>query len=197
MKNKVRLFLAILIIIPIFFSFSYSQNTKLKKQVIGSGGMLHEKSDGISVSGMLGQTVIEKKTPTSPIDGINYDLFQGFWVPDPYYTVGVNDHPISYNNNLKNYPNPFNNQTTISYELKAPANVSIKVYDMVGNVVSQVFSGYQNAGPQQVIFESKDNHGTQMASGSYVYEVSVNPIDMAGNQAFEPYILRSVMIIVK
>ncbi|HAW08960.1 MAG TPA: hypothetical protein DCW42_07345 [Bacteroidetes bacterium] len=197
MKNKFKLFLTILIVIPIVFSFSYSQNTKLKKQVIGSGGMLHQNVDGISMSGMLGQPIIEKRTPKSPIDGVNYDLFQGFWVPDPYYGTGVNDQPISYNNNLSNYPNPFSTQTTIAYELKAPANVSIRVYDMVGNTVAQIFNGYQNAGPQKILFESKDGRGNPLASGSYLYELNVQPMDMSGNQAFEPYVLRNVMVIVK
>lgn len=197
MKNKFRLFLAILIIVPIFFSYSYSQDTKLKKQVVGSGGILYEKSGNYTISGMLGQAVIEKRTTTSTINGEIYDLFQGFWVPDPMYLVGVNEPPISYNSNLTNYPNPFNTQTTISYELKAPASVSIKVYDMVGNLISDVFNGYQNAGPQKVIFESRDDRGNPIASGSYLYELNVQPMDMSGNQAFEPYILRSVMIIVK
>jgi len=68
---------------------------------------------------------------------------------------------------------------------------------MVGNVVAQVFNGYQNAGPQKIQFESKDDRGNPLASGSYLYELNVQPFDMSGNQAFEPYILRSVMIIVK
>ncbi|MGB9702945.1 MAG: FlgD immunoglobulin-like domain containing protein [Candidatus Kapaibacteriota bacterium] len=198
MKLIMKYLLALFLAIPLLTLTSEAQVSKITKQVIGGGGMLNQmNNNGIVMSGMLGESVIFKQKPTSPINGAEYSLYQGFWVPEPNYGVGVEDNPITYNKGLSNYPNPVNSSTTIKYELKSPAYVSLKLYDMVGNQVAVIFEGYQNSGIQQVSFDTKDNSGMPLASGSYVYELNVSPTDMAGNNAFSPFLLRNVMVIVR
>jgi hypothetical protein len=193
MKNLLTLIAVFVLIV----SVSEAQTT-IKRQVVAGGGILNQvNDDNIRISGMLGQPVIYKKQPTSPISGVNYDLHQGFWVPDPLAGTGVDDNPLSYNNGLTNYPNPVSTSTTIKFELKSPSYVSLKLYDMIGNVVATIFEGYQNAGEQHVAFTAKDRFGAQLTSGSYLYELQVSPSDMVGNNAFNPYMLKNIMIIVK
>lgn len=198
MKLFMKYLLALFLVFSVVVTTSEAQNYKIAKQVIAGGGILNQtNSDGVKISGMLGQPVIFKQLPSSPFNGKEYALHQGFWVPEPFYGVGVKDDPIANNNGIANFPNPVNSSTTIKYELKSPGYISLKLYDMVGNQVATIFEGYQTAGQQNVLFDTKDRAGMPLASGSYLYELTVSPSDMAGSSAFTPFNLRNVMIIVR
>ena len=193
MKNL----LVLILVFGVLVSITEAQ-TKIRRHVIAGGGMLNQRNnDKITLSGTLGQPAVTTLKTTSPLFGLNFNLYQGFWIPDPLFGTDVNDDPITYNTGLTNYPNPVNTSTTIKYELKSPSYVVLKLYDMVGNEVATIFDGYQNAGEQQVQFVAKDRSGTPLPAGSYLYELQVNPSDMAGNNAFSPFVLRNIMIIVK
>ncbi len=75
---------------------------------------------------------------------------------------------------LPNYPNPFNPETWIPYQLLNPANVTLTIYDVNGNNVKNFVLGYQEAGIYQtrssaVYWDSKNNIGETVASGVYFY----------------------------
>ncbi len=70
--------------------------------------------------------------------------------------------PIEFNL-LPNYPNPFNPQTTITYELPEEANVNLSVYDLQGRRVAVLVDGYCEAGRRQVVWNAAD-----MPSGVYM-----------------------------
>ena len=198
MKLFMKYLLALMVVLPLLVNTGEAQNITIKKQAIAGGGILNQtNNNGVSISGMLGQAVIFKQDPNSPINGKDYALHQGFWVPDPDLTTGVEDNTEALYGRISNSPNPVISTTNIKYELKSPGYVSLKLYDMVGNQVATIFEGYQSVGQQSVLFEAKDRSGMPLASGSYVYELNVNPSDMAGNGAFSPYLLRNVMIIVR
>jgi len=59
-------------------------------------------------------------------------------------------------------PNPFNAATTISYTLPATSDVTLNIYDVLGQRVERLLSGRQNAGPHQVIWNAD-----QYRSGIY------------------------------
>ncbi len=69
---------------------------------------------------------------------------------------------------LKNYPNPFTNQTTISFNLPAAANISITITDGTGRLVSTVTDGYLGAGTHNLPFNS-----TRLAAGVYYCSLKV------------------------
>ncbi len=58
---------------------------------------------------------------------------------------GVKDLGLSDAQLSQNAPNPFSTQTTITYELKSPADVLIQVFDLSGRVVATLFDGRQGA----------------------------------------------------
>ncbi|KAB2924653.1 MAG: T9SS type A sorting domain-containing protein [Bacteroidetes bacterium] len=66
----------------------------------------------------------------------------------------------------QNFPNPFNPSTSINYTLGKAENVSLKVYNMLGQEVATVVNGLQNAGPHSVRFDASN-----LASGMYLYKL--------------------------
>ncbi len=64
------------------------------------------------------------------------------------------------------YPNPFNPQTTIVYELKQDASLEISIFDLAGRCIRKSDLGRQNAGRHELSFDGQD-----LASGEYLVEV--------------------------
>jgi hypothetical protein len=66
----------------------------------------------------------------------------------------------------QNYPNPFNPQTTISFYLPVPEEVTLKIFDILGKTVKTLLNQKLVPGEHEVLFE-----GTEFASGIYFYEL--------------------------
>jgi len=73
---------------------------------------------------------------------------------------------------LQNYPNPFNPSTKISYSLANAAQVSLKVYNMLGEEVATLVNGNQEAGRYTVQFSASDGNNSTLASGVYLYRLN-------------------------
>ncbi len=71
----------------------------------------------------------------------------------------------------QNYPNPFNPSTTIKYSMPVRGQVSIKVYNLRGSLVTTLVDGIQDAGEHNVIWSGKDNRGASVSTGIYLYKV--------------------------
>ena len=67
------------------------------------------------------------------------------------------------------YPNPFNAQTVISFELPEAGLVSLKVFDITGREVASLVSGHRSLGYHEVVWEAGDN-----ASGVYFVRMSAD-----------------------
>jgi photosystem II stability/assembly factor-like uncharacterized protein len=67
---------------------------------------------------------------------------------------------------MQNYPNPFNPITTIQYAIPLKSHVSLKVYDVLGRLVSTLVDDTEDAGYKSVRF-----NGSNFASGVYMYEM--------------------------
>ncbi|MFH0735701.1 MAG: T9SS type A sorting domain-containing protein [bacterium] len=63
----------------------------------------------------------------------------------------------------QNYPNPFNPTTKIVYNIPNDGLVTLKVYDILGNEVSNLISENQKAGSYEINFD-----GSRLASGVYI-----------------------------
>lgn len=68
----------------------------------------------------------------------------------------------------QNYPNPFNPSTVINYQLPVDGNVTLKIYDMLGNEVATLVNQYQKAGSYNYTFSIL--HYT-LSSGVYYYRL--------------------------
>ena len=78
---------------------------------------------------------------------------------------------------LHNYPNPFNPETWIPYQLSEPANITIRIYAANGTLVRTLALGYQSAGIYQyrsraAYWDGKNEVGESVASGIYFYSLT-------------------------
>jgi len=73
----------------------------------------------------------------------------------------------SNNNRPINYPNPFNPSTIISFNMPDPGTISVKVYDITGREVADLFEGSINAGARQFLFDA-----SKLSSGVYIYRIA-------------------------
>jgi hypothetical protein len=145
-----------------------AQPNGLPWKVIGSGGSLAAQSGGTLLSGTLGQTFIGIRSVT---DGNR--LSQGFWLPLPSDTTSVDEYDdIAMGNDVSNFPNPFTTSTTIRFSTPLDGRVTIRVYDIVGNLVRTVAADLSITGAQDVYFDGLDGNGAPLGSGTYLYEVS-------------------------
>jgi thiol-disulfide isomerase/thioredoxin len=88
----------------------------------------------------------------------NFDYLIGI---DPY----TNEVPSGYSLS-QNYPNPFNPTTNIQFDLPKTQQVSLKLYDMLGNEVQNLVEGIQQAGKYNITVD-----GSKLSSGVYFYSL--------------------------
>ncbi len=74
----------------------------------------------------------------------------------------------------QNYPNPFNPSTTIRYGLPARSQVTLTVFNTLGELVALLHNGEEDAGYHEVKFD-----GSRLPSGVYFYRMQVRPLDSA------------------
>ncbi len=85
--------------------------------------------------------------------------------------VGINDELDAAKNFVleQNYPNPFNPETTIKYSIPWKANVTLKVYDLLGREIATLVNSQQAKGNYSVKFNAGN-----LASGLYIYKLQAN-----------------------
>nr|MDK2850366.1 carboxypeptidase [Candidatus Cloacimonadota bacterium] len=69
----------------------------------------------------------------------------------------------------QNYPNPFNPTTTISFYLPQAQEVSLKIYNVRGQLIRVLYKGKLNAGEHSFVFDAKDDRSNPLSTGIYVY----------------------------
>ena len=70
---------------------------------------------------------------------------------------------------LQNYPNPFNPTTTIPFSVAATKHVTLKVYDVVGQLVATLID--ERLAPSNYSYQFD---GSNLASGTYIYSLNVD-----------------------
>lgn len=95
-------------------------------------------------------------------------MMLNFKVIDP---VGINENSTDIPDEFKlqqNFPNPFNPETKIIFDLPESGNIKLKIYDQLGKEVASLISGFRNAGSHEVVFNA-DKSG--LSSGVYFYKL--------------------------
>jgi len=68
---------------------------------------------------------------------------------------------------IRNYPNPFNPQTTIVYSLSEVGRARIRVYDAAGRFVKTLVNGVNTEGKHDCVWDGRDRNGEEVSSGVY------------------------------
>ena len=75
---------------------------------------------------------------------------------------------------LGNYPNPFNPQTTIKFNLAHSGEVTLTIHDLSGRRVNQLHIGPLAAGPHERVWNGLDDQGHPLPSGTYHYRLQAD-----------------------
>jgi len=73
--------------------------------------------------------------------------------------------------NCKNYPNPFNNETLISFSLKKGTNVSVSIYNLLGQKIKNLSSGYLKKGIHRIRWDGRNDTGVSCSSGIFICRI--------------------------
>jgi len=77
---------------------------------------------------------------------------------------------------LGNYPNPFNPSTTFRYGLAEPQQVSLRIYNTLGQLVRTVVNDFQAEGYHEAVWDGRNETGSTVASGIYVYRMTAGSL---------------------
>jgi len=74
----------------------------------------------------------------------------------------------------QNFPNPFNPQTTIAFDIPEgkEVNVRLNVYNMRGQLVRTLVNEFKSEGSYQIQWDGTDNYGRRVSSGVYFYRIT-------------------------
>ena len=71
----------------------------------------------------------------------------------------------------QNFPNPFNNGTTVPFSLARRSEVELSVYNLAGQKVKTLVRAAWDAGNHRVIWDGRDDGGVEVAAGVYLYRL--------------------------
>ena len=82
----------------------------------------------------------------------------------------LNDAPVK-TTLWRNFPNPFNPETNISFSLEYLQKVDISIYNVRGQLVKKLVNNDFEKGFHSIIWDGKDNNGNNVVSGVYFYQM--------------------------
>ncbi len=141
----------------------------LGRYVIGSGGVFGANSPNYIHHGTAGQMLI------GGAHSSNYFLLSGFWSmparPSAVDPIDKLNLPTTFLLH-QNFPNPFNPETTIEYDLPQTCRVMVEIFNTKGQRMRLVCSQVQGPGRAMAVWDGRDDQEKTMGSGVYFYRVT-------------------------
>jgi hypothetical protein len=97
----------------------------------------------------------------------NYAALYHFAVHNTSTDVARNDTPSSSSLLIRNYPNPFNACTHISFTLAQTADIELQIFDCNARLVKVLPAGRLPSGPQDIVWDGRNGAGQSVSSGVY------------------------------
>lgn len=187
-------FMPIILILGIFgFAIGNAQIT-MPKSIMSNSGFQAINPSGYSMRATGSQLAVGIGKNTAPNDA---KLYKGYWGPMDSVVNSVEDEELAEYKKINNSPNPFSNRTTIKYSVPGYAKVTLAVYDISGNEITKLVDAFQQSGSYAIDFNAVNESGVALGSGSYLYELRVEPYSMVGADAFGAYTVRNIMVLAK
>ena len=74
----------------------------------------------------------------------------------------------------QNYPNPFNPSTSINFQVPLATDVTLRVFNVLGQEVRTLINGFYAAGQYSVTWNGRDNLENPVPSGMYLYQLEAD-----------------------
>ena len=91
-----------------------------------------------------------------------------------------------------NYPNPFNADTAIRFDLPRALQVDLDVFDPLGQRIRSLWSGVTSAGTHTARWDGRDANGAMVGTGVYLYRLRLG--DRLGEAAAERQVRRMLLV---
>ncbi|MGD1049112.1 MAG: T9SS type A sorting domain-containing protein [Candidatus Krumholzibacteriaceae bacterium] len=157
-------------------------NYDIYAQKVNASGAVQGKTDGVALCTAPG----DQKFPAVIADGaggaifawsdsrggIDHDIYALRVDADGFSPVTAADAPAAPVELRQNYPNPFNPATTVTYSVSERCEVTLKIYDISGKRVASLVDRQQEKGSYVVRWNGKDERGSSLASGIYLYRLA-------------------------
>ena len=177
-----------LILVSNNFGYETLENDKIDVNKDGRGNII----DLLIIAAHLGESATTSASPTrlsvSPeeVDSISEWLIEAYQIDNgsDVFRAGIANLEVLLNSVhpaktalLPNYPNPFNPETWIPYDLAQNANVDIKIYNLKGKTIRELKIGFQSAGSYRsrelaAYWDGRNSAGELVASGVYFYSLN-------------------------
>ena len=137
-----------------------------------SEAFLYSDSESVSSEATIAIYDITKTTSTRIPATIINPSWHDSHVPSVVESNTYNYLPLSYRLE-QNYPNPFNASTLFTLSLPIQEHVSIKVYDLTGQIVANIVDNVFNPGRYEIRW-----YGTRLASGTFFYQMNAGKVKL-------------------
>ena len=150
-----------------------SGNYKITTSKICSGAAPNQTSTGYKMSSAIGQN-----TSSPKLQDTEYNLISGF--PGIGFNivteVAVSEKTLLPNSYqlFQNYPNPFNAETIIEYQLPKESNVTLRIFNSLGQKIITLVNKKQAPGFYSIDWNGKNIHGSKVASGIYIINLEAD-----------------------
>jgi len=157
---------------------------------VGAGGIIYKTTDG-------GVTWEKENPPPGKISNSATDepadLNCVFFIDENYGWIVGDNGTIYYTENgggsyvkiksdskptdfvlAQNYPNPFNPSTTIEFSIPFESDVTLDIYNLLGEKVHSTFISSLNQGKHSVEWNGFDDNGNTLSSGIYIYTLQTD-----------------------
>ncbi|MBU8921963.1 MAG: T9SS type A sorting domain-containing protein, partial [Bacteroidales bacterium] len=99
-----------------------------------------------------------------------------FFVDYTFPPTGTGDIP-AVSSLTQNYPNPFNPSTTLNFGMAKKGHVSLKIYNVAGQLVRMLVNEERDAGSYSEIWDGTSDSGSKVASGVYFYRMKTGSFE--------------------
>jgi hypothetical protein len=93
------------------------------------------------------------------------------------------DQPIDFQL-FNNYPNPFNPETTIRFNINHSQKINLNIYNAQGRLINQLINRQMQPGEYAIKWNGTDSQNQKVASGIYFYQLSGNKYNIVKKMQF-------------